>query len=260
MHRDQPLKYFQEIVARLRHPEKGCPWDLKQDHQSLRKYLLEECWEFLDAMDRHSQEDMEEELGDLLLQVYLHSRLLEESTEGCITLDTVAIRISEKMIRRHPHIFDENYNANGLSVEEAWQKIKIEEKGETETPDPFRKHAYLPGLLRIDKILKELKDSGFRFEHPTQALSKVEEEVQEVREVLDEPLRLREELADLILASVSAAAEFGLSSEELLKQAESKLMKRWQKYTAAIASEGLDLNSMTYEEKESLWERLKHGC
>jgi MazG family protein len=255
-----PLLRFIEVVQALRHPKTGCPWDLEQSHQSLRPYFIEEVHEFLEAESKGSLKDMEEELGDVLLQIYLHSRLLEEHTQGQISIDSVANTIVDKMVRRHPHVFADVIAKDSKTVLENWQEIKQSEKPQTKKEDPFESTKSFPALMGMDLALKKLKKAGFRFDSPWQALDKVEEETREVRQCKDKPQDLREELSDLLLACVSTIAEFNYSAEDLMLEARQKLSRRWKKYEDSLQESGLDLESMSFEDKEALWNRIKHGA
>lgn len=142
-----PLLRFIAVIEALRHPVTGCPWDLKQDHQSLRPYFIEEVHEFLEAQSKGLAEDMEEELGDVLLQIYLHARLLEENTSGRISIGTVAQTITDKMIRRHPHVFGDVVAKDSETVLANWQEIKEKEKSGSTKADPFETTKNFPALM-----------------------------------------------------------------------------------------------------------------
>lgn len=264
------LLRFQQIVQALRDPDSGCPWDLAQTHKTLKKYFLEEVYEFLAEVEDDNLQGMEEELGDVLLQIYLHSQMLEEESGGEITLETVASKIADKIVRRHPHVFDPEFDSGGMTVEEHWQRIKNEEKlgsgDQKELPvasqDPFVVHRKQLGMQKLEKIYRDIKKMGFRFPDPCVAFEKVQEELNEVREVLtrsSEPdeSELKEELGDLMLSICSSVIEFGYSPEEILQSGFHKFEARWQDYFARVRENGLDLQELSYEQKQKLWQEVK---
>ena len=256
------LQRFRKIVARLRDPDNGCPWDLKQSHQSLKKYFLEEVYEFLDEVDRSNREGMEEELGDVRLQIYLHAQLLEESSLGQIDLETVARKISDKMIRRHPHVFEPDFKPEDYCPQTSWKEIKASEKSKQKSPSLFDKYRSLPPLQKVEKIYREVKSTGFRFESPEHSLEKVEEELKEYRDsvVEESPERQREEFADIFMALYSAAVEHGYSPEELTQLSLNKFRKRWECFEAKVESKNLDLKVASYKQKKILWDEAKREC
>lgn len=256
------LQRFREVVARLRDPENGCPWDLRQTHRSLKKYFLEEVYEFLDEVDHSNCGGMEEELGDVLLQIYLHAQLLEESTEGQINLQTIAGRICDKIIRRHPHVFDPDFNREDFCLETSWQEIKSKEKVVQATSELFTKYQALPPLQRVEKIYKEIKAYGFKFRSPDHALEKIDEELEEFREslTLGDEDKQREEFADILMSVYSAAIEYGYSPEELTHFSMNKFRRRWICFEAKVIERQIDLQSLDYDAKRSLWDEAKREC
>ena len=256
------LLRFRQLIARLRDPQKGCPWDLKQSHKSLKKYFLEEVYEFLDEVDHSNQNGMEEELGDVLLQVYLHAQLLEENSQGKITLETIARRISDKIVRRHPHVFQSDFDQANYCPETSWQIIKSEEKSAEPPKKLFEKYRALPPLQKVEKVYREIKASGFRFQNPEHALSKVDEELEEFRHsvLMECSERQREEFADIFMALYSAAVEYGYSPEELTQLSMNKFRKRWESFESKVQSSRLDLKTASYEQKRMLWDEAKREC
>ena len=254
------LQNFRQTIARLRDPEKGCPWDLKQSHGSLKKYFIEEVYEFLHEVDKEDLEGMEEELGDVLLQIYLHAQLLEEETSGSMNLETIASKINAKIIHRHPHVFDPDFVESGKSVEEIWKETKSQESSESPKADPFHETLGFPPLQRVEKIYRELKGKGFKFPTHRMALEKVREEVDEVLERLDrgDIDGLKEELGDLTLAICSATIEFDYSPEELLQASLHKFNRRWERFSGYLSQESSDLSTLPYEKILEFWTRSKH--
>lgn len=254
------LQTFRQTIARLRDPDTGCAWDLKQSHSSLKKYFLEEVYEFLHEVDNQDLEGMEEELGDVLLQIYLHAQLLEEETSGAANLETIASKINSKIIHRHPHVFDPDFVETGKSVEEIWSETKSKEADSFKESDPFKETLGIPPLQRVEKIYRELKGQGFRFPNHRMALEKVREEVDEVLERLDsaDPDGLKEELGDLTLAIFSASIEFGHSPEELLQSSLHKFHGRWAHFSKYLSQNTQDLADMPYEQILEIWTRSKN--
>tara|TARA_B100000674_G_scaffold484366_1_gene489651 strand:- start:1009 stop:1812 length:804 start_codon:yes stop_codon:yes gene_type:complete len=256
------MQRFREIIARLRDPDTGCPWDLKQSHKTLKKYFLEEVYEFLDEVDHSNQDGMEEELGDVLLQVYLHAQLLEESSQGSISLETVARKISDKIVRRHPHVFEPDFDQTDYCPEKSWEAIKSREKSVKKSANLFEQYRALPPLQKVEKIYKEIKATGFRFKSPEHALSKIDEELEEFRQsvLVECSERQREEFADIFMALYSAAVEYGYSPEELTQLSMNKFRKRWENFESKVQSSGLDLKTASYEQKRLLWDEAKREC
>lgn len=259
------LLRFRRTIERLREPKTGCPWDLKQTHSSLKKYFLEEVYEFLNEVDSQNPEGMEEELGDVLLQIYLHAQLLTESTQGKISLESIAQKIDQKMIRRHPHVFDvreagDESRLEAADVEANWKKIKASEK--TVEPNPFHRHRQDPPLQKVEKIYQDVKGKGFRFKNPRHSLDKVQEELHEVLEEVEsktqEKSRLKEEFGDLVLSVFSSAVEYGFSPEELLQLSLQKFSLRWKRFIVSVEEGGTDLSRMDYNEKERHWRAVKN--
>ncbi|PCJ19360.1 MAG: nucleoside triphosphate pyrophosphohydrolase [Candidatus Cloacimonadota bacterium] len=246
---------FEKIIDDLRDKTNGCPWDLKQTHSSLKKYFLEEVYEFLDEVDNDDFDAMEDELGDVLLQIYLHAQLLKEETNNKINIESIAKKISEKMVRRHPHVFDKKNHDKNLSLAQNWQKIKDEE-GKSQTVFTRKGHP----IFQMEQVLKKVKSETFRFSNFEQSLDQVQEELEEVREVYkqdDGEKRLKEELGDLLLSVCSSISELNFSSEELLLSAMNKFCGRYEKMGSLLNKEDLILNKLSEEEKQNYWDLAK---
>ncbi|MEK6626314.1 MAG: nucleoside triphosphate pyrophosphohydrolase, partial [Bdellovibrionota bacterium] len=204
-------------IRKLRDPIAGCPWDLEQTHQSLAKYLVEECYEFLAALATSDDLSMSQELGDILLQIYLHSILAEE--RGAFSIEDVAQQLQEKIIRRHPHVFANEKVETALDVEKNWQKIKADEKEKENKhptsifPDDLLK---LPGLLAALKIGKISEKINFDWENTTQVSEKVIEEWKELQVEIQtkgtehDPEKIEEELGDFLFTVVQLARHLKL--------------------------------------------------
>lgn len=249
-----------EVITKLRHPTHGCPWDLKQTHESLLKYLIEESYEFMEATELKDPKLMEEELGDVLLQILLHSTLGSESKS--FDLESVAKTLADKIIRRHPHVFGEI--SEELSSDEVvanWQKIKEVEKG----PRKYSidtKFLHAPALESSYKIGKKSTEVNFDWEDYYQVMAKVEEEWQEVKEELPpggkhDISRVKEEIGDLLFSVAQLARHLDLNPEECLRDANKKFIKRFQKVEDHVKSLGKELTQTTQEELEKIWVEVK---
>lgn len=248
---------FEKVIHDLRDKENGCPWDLEQSHTSLKKYFLEEVYEFLDEVDNNDINAMEDELGDVLLQVYLHAQLLKEETSNRVNIESIAQKICEKMVRRHPHVFDKKNHDENTNLSENWQKIKEQEGRKKSLLQSHRKgHP----LHQADKLFKFVKKEGFRFECFQDSLNKVQEEFNEVQEVAHEgkhSAKLKEELGDLLLATCSTISELGFSSEELLLSAIQKLSKRYEKMDRNIVEDRKNMRELDSQSKLAYWNKAK---
>ncbi|UYY59011.1 nucleoside triphosphate pyrophosphohydrolase [Sphingomonas sp. S2-65] len=241
------LQRLAQIMVRLRDPERGCEWDSVQTFATIAPYTIEEAYEVADAIERDDMADLKDELGDLLLQVVFHSRIAEEA--GHFALPDVIDSISEKMERRHPHIF----RGEAEGGHHRWEQIKSEEreaKGLTSALDGVA--VGLPALLRAEKLQKRAAGVGFDWPDPSGARAKVQEEIAEVDTASD--AEREEEIGDLLFAVVNWARKFGIDPEAALRRANTKFEGRF-KAMEADAGEGfagLDLDA-----KELLWQRAK---
>jgi tetrapyrrole methylase family protein/MazG family protein len=244
---------LREIVARLRAPD-GCPWDREQTHQTLKAHLLEECYELMDAIDAGNDTDLQEELGDLLLQVVLHSQMASE--EGRFDLDGVAEVVANKLVRRHPHVFGPNRLPNSEAVLKQWDVIKREEKQERESIlDGIPKA--LPALARAQKLQTRAARIGFDWDKAAEALVKVREEVEEIHQAA--PDAVGEEIGDLLFAVVNFARKNHLDAEQLLERTNAKFRRRFQSMEQLARERGLDLGSLNLTAMDELWNEVKAG-
>lgn len=260
MQKEYPqIKRIIEIVAKLRHPQDGCPWDLKQDHKSLLKYLVEESYEYINAVENVDYKNMEEELGDVFLQVLLHSQIASES--GHFDLESVSQKLAEKMIRRHPHVFEKK--EEGLTSEEVlvnWEKIKKQEKT-SNTPFFTNDDLALPALMSAQKIGKKSGKVNFDWENVEQVFLKVEEELEEVRIELKDQEKNREkifeEIGDLLFSTVQLARHMGFEAEDCLRQANKKFIRRFEVLENLINSDNKDIQALNIPELEEYWQQAK---
>jgi MazG family protein len=245
------INRLRQIVAQLRGPE-GCPWDREQTHQTLKPHLLEECYEVLEAIDNADQAELKEELGDLLLQVVLHAQFAEE--EERFDLDQVADAISEKLIRRHPHVFGENRLPDSAAVLRQWDAIKREEK--QKRPSALDGvPAALPALARAQKIQTKAARVGFDWDSAAAVEPKLREEMDELAEATGEAKA--SELGDLLFTVVNYARKNNLEAEDLLRTATAKFERRFRKVEQFAAAKKKVLSKMTPQELDNLWEKAK---
>jgi len=248
-----PLERLRNIVARLRSPD-GCPWDLEQTHRSLKPHLIEECYELIDAINAGEDEGMKEELGDILLQVVLHSQIASEKSR--FDLDDVATAIADKLVARHPHVFGETRLPDSAAVLQQWELLKRAEKQERRSAlDGVPKG--LPALARAQKVQTKAAGVGFDWTDAEGALVKVREEVAEVEAASAQ--HLEEEIGDLLFAVVNFARKKGLDAEELLLHATAKFVFRFRAMEHLAKERGLDLVGLALSDLDRLWEEAKQS-
>ena len=243
------------IIARLRAPG-GCPWDREQTHRSILSCLLDETYEFFEAVEEGNAEGMREELGDLLLQVVLHAQMAME--EGAFTIDDVAREISEKLIRRHPHVFGDASASSPKEVLKNWETIKRGEKKHRKyivdgIPDA------LPALFRAEKMQRRVARVGFDWTDIEPVLDKVEEEFVEFRKAIRNQDRenAREELGDILFALVNVGRHANICAEDALRATVKKFCRRFRFIEDRYAALGKDLKNASLEEMDKYWEESK---
>jgi MazG family protein len=243
---------LREIVARLRAPD-GCPWDREQTHESLKPHLIEECYELIDAIDDRDDETMREELGDLLLQVVMHTQMASE--EGRFDFDSVAGSIAEKLVRRHPHVFSDTKLSTSDAVLRQWDAIKRHEKKDRESVlDGVPR--LLPALARAQKVQSKAARIGFDWPDSAGPLEKVKEEVAELEQAKSRE-QLAEEFGDLLFALVNFARKSELEAEDLLQAATRKFSDRFRQMEILAEKRDLKLSSLTLAEMDQLWNEVK---
>ena len=240
-----------KLMARLRDPKTGCPWDIKQDFASIAPYTIEEAYEVADAIERNDMAALRDELGDLLLQVVFHSRIAEQA--GHFTLQDVIEGITEKMIRRHPHIFGEG--ADRENGHRRWEDIKAAERaGKEDDGSALAGVAKaLPALLRAEKIQKRAARTGFDWPDMDGVVAKVEEELQEVRDAAT-PDEHQDEIGDLLFSVVNLARHLKIDAEVALRAATAKFEGRFRTMESMA---GDDFSGLTLDSKEALWKQAK---
>jgi tetrapyrrole methylase family protein/MazG family protein len=246
-----------EIMARLRGPQ-GCPWDHEQSHETLTRHLLEETYELLEAIEGGADPALCEELGDVLLQIVFHAQIAAE--EDRFTIADVLERINEKLRYRHPHVFGEVEVADSAEVLHNWEELK-----QAEEDKPARESALdgvpaaLPALQRAEKLQKRASRVGFDWDEASGPRAKVEEELAELDEARaqGDPLRVAEEMGDLLFAIVNLTRFCGVHAEEALREANRRFTRRFEAVERAVAAAGQDLADLTLEELEDLWQDAK---
>ena len=244
-----------DIIAKLRAPD-GCPWDREQTHATLKPYLLEETYETLDALDQNNPGLLREELGDLLLQIVLHSIIAEEKKE--FTLNDVVKDIANKMVRRHPHVFAETKVSGVGEIWQNWEQIKKTEKKEQVSILDTIPHN-LPALFRAEKIQKKAARVGLDWTETKPVLEKVREELQEFTEAQarDDKNKVSEEFGDVLFTLVNLARKLELDAEDALRLATKKFEKRFRYIEAKLKQEQKDFQDCSPEKLDKYWEEAK---
>ena len=245
------------LVMQLLRSEGGCPWDIEQTHKSIRKDLIEETYEVIEAIDTDDPVLLREELGDLLLQIAFHADIEDE--EGRFDVYDVANDICVKLIHRHPHVFGEVKVGNSDEVLANWDKIKVAEKHRDTLTDKLRAiPPMLPALMRAQKVGK--KASFFDFDTADAVIAKLYEEIDEVKEAMERGDKddVSEEIGDLLLTVTSLARKAGVDSEQALYNATNKFIYRFEKVEKIVNAQGKNVEEMTMEELDGVWDIIKH--
>ena len=254
------IKKIRKVIEILRDPIDGCPWDQKQDYNSLAPYSIEEAYELVDAIENNDIEEIKSELGDLLLQVILISQVAND--KGDFNFDDVANEISKKIIRRHPQIFDKNYNENDLP-HESWEKIKKLEKNKStntqNTLDQVEKN--IPTLLRSLKIQKKAASLNFDWENETQVLNKIDEEIHELKDALkvNNKKMIEEEIGDLFFTVINLSRRLNLDPEQTIRKANKKFTTRFNKMENFIEDNKLKWHNLKKHDFKNLWNKIKNN-
>ncbi len=249
-----------DIMAALRTPQSGCPWDLAQNFATIAPYTLEEAYEVADAIARNDLADLREELGDLLLQVVFHARMAEE--QGAFDFGDVVEAITDKLIRRHPHVFGDERSDSPRAVEGLWERIKAEEKaargGSREQGALAGVPVVLPALTRALKLQAKASKVGFDWNDPRAVLRKIREEADEIEEALDrDQPSAAAEVGDLLFAAVNLARHLRADPEALLRQTNRKFERRFSAIERALAARGKAPQHATLAEMDALWGEAK---
>ena len=243
-----------DIVDRLRSPG-GCPWDREQTHRSLRRNLLEECYEALEALDAEDADGLAEELGDVIVQIVFHCQIGAEN--GTFTQADMFRHICEKLVRRHPHVFGDVTVRDAREVEANWEETKRQERGDRVSAlDGVAKG--MPALGYGQAISYRAAQAGFEWRDLSDVMAKVREELGELEEAEGEQHR-EEELGDALLALVNAARWMGVDAETALRQANARFYRRFTHMESAVRSKGRGLRDATTDEKLALWDEAKRA-
>ncbi len=246
------------IMEKLRDKDKGCEWDIAQNFASIAPYTIEEAYEVADAIERDDMANLSDELGDLLLQVIFHSQMARE--EGSFDLQNVVDGICDKMIRRHPHIFDESgeFQNDKEAVRQNWEIIKeAERKDKNANISALDGVALaLPALKRAEKIQKRAARTGFDWPDSQGAKSKIIEELEEVEQAASDE-QIFEEVGDLLFSVVNYSRHLGIAPEDALKAATAKFSNRFTKMEGMAQQKEQDFSNLSLDEKEDYWQRAK---
>ena len=252
-----------QIMARLRAPVGGCPWDIEQTYDSIAPYTIEEAYEVADAIARGDRNDLREELGDLLLQVVYHARIAEE--EGAFAFGDVVTAISDKMIRRHPHVFGADVVEGAAAQTGRWEAIKAAEraaKGACDAPASALDDIplALPALTRAEKMQNRAARIGFDWDSPEPILAKIAEESAELAEARDQGhARMMDEYGDLLFVVVNLGRKLGLDPEEALRGTNRKFDRRFRHIERGLAARDLAPEQATLAQMEALWDEAKRA-
>jgi MazG family protein len=245
------------IMARLRDPQRGCPWDLQQTFDTVAPHTIEEAYEVNDAISRRDLEGLRDELGDLLFQVVFHSRIAEE--HGAFRFTDVVTAISDKMVRRHPHVFGDAKVHSAAEQTLAWETHKSAERGADKNAlDGIART--LPALTRATKLQRRAALVGFDWADATAALEKVFEECDELKSAIQNDAdthRIEDEMGDLIFTCVNVARKLSIDPEGALRKANDKFERRFRRIEALLAAEGGRIQDVSMDKMESLWQQAK---
>ena len=253
----EQMNRLKEVVKALRDPKTGCPWDLEQNHKSLLPFLIEESFEFVHAVESNDMGHMEEELGDVLLQVVLHSQIASESNQ--FDLESVAAKIAEKMVRRHPHVFADGDAKTSAEVKTKWQEIKATEKAKRHTIHEGFLAA--PALMSANKIGAKTKELNLDWDDAAQVSYKVEEEWQELKEEIASGQvnhqRAYEEMGDFLFSVAQLARHLNIDPEAALRDANKKFLRRFNRVEDMMKNDGHAFEGMTQMELDQYWNVAK---
>ncbi len=259
MSEERPIDRLLAIMARLRDPERGCPWDREQNFATIAPYTIEEAYEVADAIERGDPAALKDELGDLLLQVVFHARMAEEA--GNFAFADVAAAIADKMVRRHPHVFGDAVVATVAAQNEAWEAHKAAERQASGAAESVLDGVALalPALLRAAKLSRRAARIGFDWPDARAVIAKINEEIAEVESELANgavPARVEDEIGDLLFAAANLARKLDVEPETALRRATAKFERRFRRVEALAAERGIgrDLDAL-----EALWQQVKRA-
>ena len=246
------------VMARLRDPATGCPWDLAQDFRSIAAHTIEEGHEVADAIERGTTDDLRDELGDLLLQVVYHARMAEEM--AAFDFDTVAHGLADKLIRRHPHVFGDSGPTDAAGRERIWEQEKAAErahKGEVDTSALAGVTQGLPALSRAQKLSRRAARAGFDWPDAAGPEAKIQAELAEIRAAAGDATATEAEVGDLLFAAVNLARHRGVDAETALRRAGHRFERRFRAVEQELAAAGQTVEASDMEALEGLWQAVK---
>ncbi len=249
-----------QVMARLRDPRQGCPWDLKQSFATIAPYTIEEAYEVADAIERGDLQELRDELGDLLLQVVFHAQLARE--QGAFDFDDVVAAICDKLVRRHPHVFEQASCADEQAVRVAWEQHKDRERRHRGVDHSLLDGVALalPALVRAEKLQRRAARVGFDWDQVRDVLAKCQEELAELQDSMTaEVEELAEELGDLLFACVNLARHLGIDAEQALRSGNAKFERRFRAVEAMLHESGHRFEERTPAELDELWRAVKRS-
>lgn len=253
------------IMQQLRDPEGGCPWDLQQNFASIVPYTIEEAYEVADAIEQGDMKEVQDELGDLLFQVVFYAQLGKE--QGDFDFEAIAKSISDKLVRRHPHVFGEQNGRDAGQVKQQWEQIKRQERRDKGQDNDTSILAHIPAglapLVKAEKLQKRCAKVGFDWPEASQVVGKIHEEIDEVQQelaqaVLNQPA-VQEEVGDLLFAVVNLARHLNVNPDQALRQANNKFEQRFRGVEQILRQQALPVEQASLEQMEAAWQQVKQA-
>ncbi|MCW8830623.1 MAG: nucleoside triphosphate pyrophosphohydrolase [Gammaproteobacteria bacterium] len=257
------IERLQDIMRALRDPDSGCPWDIKQNMQSITPYTIEEAYEIADAIERGDMHDLKDELGDLLFHVVFYAQMASEQQAFCF--DDVVRAINDKLVRRHPHVFADDQAGSDEELLKAWEQQKASEREGKEKPDETGSAldgiaSTLPALKWAEKIQKRAAHTGFDWDQLAPVFAKLHEEIDELKQevaVENNHERIVDELGDVLFSCVNLSRHLDVSAEQALRQGNQKFIGRFRQMEKLIAGKGRVISDYSLAELEQQWQKAK---
>ncbi len=246
-----------EIIEKLRDPEKGCPWDIKQTHESLIPNFIEELYESIEAIENKNYEHLAEELGDILLHIIMQAQIAKENDR--FELEDILKKINEKLIRRHPHVFADGHATDAYGVKMNWERIKFEEKKHSRTSAIDGIPRTMPALIIAQRMQEKAASVGFDWPNVMPAIEKLKEEISEFEEALknDDIENMQDELGDMLFSIVNISRKLGFDSESALKRTIKKFETRFRKIEEHFRKNGKNMLESSLEKLDEIWDIAK---